>query len=424
MNVEAAFSVFTSVSSFPYLRRNFTPQKAMTMTLIHGVRSRSVVSSSGTRIHHLPLDTDGDINLDDSSSALALLAQITSSAERFADSLKMTTQEVKEAIEARRAESIALDERLSKLEDENRSILSAGEIGKMKHRMICRHRYEHMRKPFVCRECWTDLPICVCKLFRTDKLSNQSDTTVDDAEKGQKALLPKGVERVIVWTHHEEWGRTANTGSLLPLGLERTEMLMKGLDEHDAIMNEILNSDDWIPVVLWPGNGNDDKFQTLTLPDLRKRIGVVDEESRNTITNNTENSGRYVLISIEGTWNNARKMANKLPSTVLRLDLGDEVAENFASSTKNGGILFNPDYNSQLDPLSTTCLYPSLLSPLRRQGRSKHNRGKIENVSTLEATIVALLGLGLSNKAAGHILQVARTKVDRMLVYSGKYRSE
>ena len=103
-----------------------------------------------------------------------------------------------------------------------------------------------------------------------------------------------------------------------------------------------------------------------------------------------------LLISIEGTWNNARKMANKLPSNVLRLDVGNEIAAHHHNSEST----------------------PSLLAPLRRQGKGK--LGRSDNVSTLEATIIALQALGLRNEDARRILEIAQTKVNRLVEYSGK----
>mmetsp|Transcript_34190 Transcript_34190/g.62884 ORF Transcript_34190/g.62884 Transcript_34190/m.62884 type:complete len:294 (+) Transcript_34190:3-884(+) len=288
----------------------------------------------------------------------------------------------------------------------------------MKHQMICRHRYDNLRRPWICRKCWTHLPICVCPLFESDDGALSSERENDllnkaEKERSSKAALPKGIDRVVLWTHHEEWGRTSNTGSLLPLGLERTEMLMKGLPEHDEIMDDLLSRDDLTPVVLWPGKGQENNA-TTTIPELQRRFAENDDECNNNNSKNTKPD--IVLISIEGTWNTARKMVNKLPSKVLRLDLGDEVAANFSIPEMNGGIFCNSSYPSSFPPPSNKPDEAlSLLAPLRRQ---KH--GKRENVSTAEATIVALLGLGLGHEDAGRILRVLRTKVDRLLQYSGK----
>lgn len=425
MNVGAAFSIITSLNY--YSRHCFSSLSAMTMkskscwpTLHADVVPDRSAAKSCTRTFARKSGKDA-LEMEDVSSTLS---RLTMSPERYAASLNMTTQQVDEAIEARKAASPALDQRLTTYEDEYRSILSAEEIGRMKHRMICRHRYDHMRKPFVCRRCWTDVPICVCPLFDA-KESTINQSTTDDIGKEHRATIPKGVERVVVWTHHDEWGRTANTGSLLPLGLESTDMLMKGLDEHDAIMNEIIHSEDVMPVVLWPGKGTDEDIRTISLPELRRLLGS-DAASHTPQPNNVNNTQRRcVLITIEGTWNNARKMANKLPSKVLRLDLGNEIAASFSSPTKYQGIFFDPNYDTNASPSSKSFISPSLLAPLRRQGRGNtHNRGKMENVSTLEATLVALVGMGLRNEDAGHILWIARTKVDRILDYSGKYHAK
>lgn len=438
MNVGVALSIFTSAFSLNncYSRHYILFLTAMQKSrrCLMSLQEEVVVPDGSITLSCTSNGANENTNKRDSidmDGVSSTLSRLTMSPGRYADSLNMTIQQVNETIEARKAAGTAIGQRLATLEDEHGSILSAEEMGKMKHRTICRHRYDHMRKPLVCRRCWTDLPICVCQLFKANESTNQYSTDID-VEREHKALLPTGVDRVVIWTHHDEWGRTANTGSLLPLGLERTEMLMKGLDEHDAIMNEILHSEDFLPVVLWPGKGNDEEIRTISLPELRRIVGGGedddddDEEEVNiSKLNNIKHPQRCVLISIEGTWNNARKMANKLPSKVLRLDLRDEIAASFSSPTQYEGIFFNPEYNTNADPASASFCSPSLLAPLRRQGRgNRHNRGKMENVSTLEATLVALVGMGLGNKEASRILWIARTKVDRILDYSGKYHAK
>mmetsp|Transcript_5838 Transcript_5838/g.14599 ORF Transcript_5838/g.14599 Transcript_5838/m.14599 type:complete len:417 (-) Transcript_5838:614-1864(-) len=301
------------------------------------------------------------------------------SSERFAKACNLTIKEMNEIAQTRREISQTHHESLKTFGDEHQH-LTASEIGKAKHQMICRHRYEHLRRPFVCAKCWTYLPICVCNLFK------------------EKASLPRGVERVIVWTHDGEWGRTSNTGSLLPLGLEGTDMLMRGLDEHDDIMHNLLARDDIIPVILWPGKGgkDDEDVATLSASELRRNFFLDNQGEKNSEDTIVR---RIVLISIEGTWSNARKVVNKLPKDVVRLDLKDEIAAYFAAA-KN---------QSQISP-------PSLLAPLRRQGEG----GKRDNVCTVEATVIALQALGLGMDDGRRILDVAKTKVDRIMQYTGR----
>jgi DTW domain-containing protein YfiP len=330
------------------------------------------------------------------------LAHLVSSTERFAASLNMTVEQVDEAINARRLASATLNEQLIAFEEDNKEIMTAAEIGRRKHRMICQHRFQNFRNAFVCKKCWTFTPICVCHLFE-HRESN------DDAEGDNKAPLPQGVEKLIVWTHHDEYGRTSNTGSLLPLGLRQTHILMKGLLEHEELFNEILCQKDLTFVVLFPDKKSNRASTTIT--DLKRIITETSSRSQN----DDNNKGGIVLISIEGTWNTARKMVNKLPPHVLRLDLSHEIRLNFTTPEINDGVFIDTNVTmpNELSPSSSS---PSLLAPLRRQGKG----AKQDCVSTVEATIVALLALGLSVEEASFILNCARTKVKRIQEYTGK----
>lgn len=331
-----------------------------------------------------------------SSSSLAHLA---SSRERFAASLNMSVEQVAEAIKARQVASTDLNEQLIAVEENNSEKLTAAEIGRMKHQMICQHRYQFFRNPFVCRKCWTFTPICVCHLFEERKRSQNNDA--------YKAQLPKGVEKLLIWTHHDEYGRTSNTGSLLPLALEQTDILMKGLPEHDKIINETLHRKDVTPVVLWPDKKS--KGESATITDLRR---VIKQTTASPGQNHGhKNTDRIILIAIEGTWNTARKMVNKLPPNVIRLDLSEEIRRNFTTPSINEGIFIDTTIKS-----STSLNAPSLLAPLRRQGQG----AKQDTVSTLEAALVALVALGLTVDDALFILNCAREKVRRIQEYTGK----
>jgi len=329
------------------------------------------------------------------------LAHLASSPERFAASLNMTVEQVDEAINARKLASTTLNEQLIAIEEDNKQNMTAAEIGRQKHRMICQHRFNHFRNAFVCKKCWTFTPICVCRLFEQRERS--------DMDSDSKAQLPNGVEKLIVWTHHDEYGRTSNTGSLLPLGLQQTDILMKGLLEHEQVMNDVLCRKDVTPVVLWPDKKS--KRASTTISDLKRKIADMSSGNQN----EGSNYGGIVLISIEGTWNTARKMVNKLPPHVLRLDLSDEIRLNFTTPEMNKGVFIDNSVTTAGET-SQSPSAPSLLSPLRRQGKG----AKQDNVSTLEATIVALLALGLSVDEASFILNCARRKVKRIQEYTGK----
>jgi len=325
---------------------------------------------------------------------LQSLAHLASSPERFAMSHNVSHDQIELRKSVRREASNSLHERLVAFERENKSSLSPSDIGKTKHQMICRHRLEHQRNPFVCQKCWTFEPLCVCHAFDQNK-----------------APLPMGIEQVIVWTNHNEWGRTSNTGSLLPLGLNNTTILMKGLEEHEQVMRMFLARDDLVPIVLWPGSTGEN-IASISLEELRVELNVAKKVSI------SEKEGEHMqemacksllLIALEGTWNDARRMVNRLPKDVLRLDISDATAANFANSR---GIF---SVASDL-PAPMSINSPSMLAPLRRQG----NGGSADNVSTLEATIVALYELGLSDQDAKNILDIARLKVNRIREYTGK----
>ena len=326
----------------------------------------------------IPTSLSNKQNLDEMEN----MSHLVSSKERYAQTYGMTPRQLEQTIRARRQFSEDVHRQI--LELDNRNELDKNTVGKMKHQIICKHRYNHRRNPFVCVKCWTHLPICVCDLFGRDKIA-----------------LPGGVRGVYIWTHHHEWGKSSNTGSMLPLALDKTQMLMKGLPDHDNKMQkEVLDNSisSAIPVVLWPGKGDDDK-QTVSISELRNR------------------KEELVLVPMEGTWNNCRRMVNKLPDNILRLDLGQEISDFFSDHDQE--ILLTRSNHSTWAPLpKPISLSPSLLAPLRRQGKGKE--GSPTNVSTLEATVIALMGLGMEKEDGAWILGNAMEKVDRIRRFTGK----
>lgn len=378
----------------------------------------------------VPPDANDDRDCDGTTAPAPgkSLAHLASSPERIAESCGMRPRDVRDAIRRRREATLELNERVIALDRDNCNRedganspqLTPAELGRAKHRLICRHRYDHLRKPLVCRRCWTHLPICVCHLFEEERGGARNGDCDPSEEKERrrdskkKSSLPRGVDRVIVWTHHEEWGRTSNTGSLLPLALERTEMLMKGLEEHDEIMDGLLSRDDLTPVILWPGKGGVNNATTVS--ELRSMIAdgklKPDDGGEDLEPGEDRNDqARLVIVAVEGTWTAARKMVNKLPPHALRLDLGDDVIANFTMPEMNDGIFCNSTYPN--GPVAHEG--SSLLAPLRSQ-----RNGSAENVSTLEAAVVALLALGLGVDDAGRVLRIARTKVERIYEYVGR----
>lgn len=337
------------------------------------------VSGAIIRRRHVPLDQRSFLpflaglcaNPDSSfqekleSTTHVSLSDMLSSPERYASSLNMTLEQVQERKLSHRTASAEM----------NRRLQSKSLSGKEKHALMCQHRLENGRHPFACPKCWSYLPVCVCNLAAPQLCLKQQNL------------------KVVVWTHHREWGLTSNTGSILSLMLsnQSCELLMKGLPEHDRILQDtILNENSVLPIVLWPSNGND-KDSTTTTVSL--------EEVQEELLQSSNSHRRVVLIAVDGTWRNARRMVARLPSSIPRLDLPEDIV--FSSSVSSS----------------------SILAPLRSRGESGNDdiTSEKRQVCTAEAVVGALQGLGaLDQIQAQHILEVTRTKVDRIKRYRGK----
>ncbi|CAJ1959548.1 unnamed protein product [Cylindrotheca closterium] len=362
----------------------------------------------------------------------------------------MTQEEVEYQKEFYQNASQELQERLERLDKDEG--LSPATVGKRKHELICAHRLKFGRHPFVCSKCWSYLPVCVCHL----------------ATRSSKEWKYKNLLQVLVWTHHREWGLTSNTGSILGLTLGNNDasshvvdtthidpstdennpcrLLMKGLPKHDEILQNILDDsarkregDDeshgvdhdgsTLVVVLWPSSNPEN---AITLPQLRRELEASDpnncfdsnphEEVSDAMVSSSQK--KIVLLAVDGTWRNARRMVAKLPSHVKRLDL-DESTIRWNDSKATG------DENSPSEDSSSML---SILAPLRRRGPSgkenqktdlKVNASSLDNekrqVCTAEAVVAALHEVGaIDTELAQQVLYATQTKVDRVRRYRGK----
>ena len=209
----------------------------------------------------------------------------------------------------------------------------------------------------------------------------------------QKLSIPEHLE-IVVWTHHREWGLTSNTGCLLPLMLENCKLSMKGLSEHDEAMErEVFSDDECLAVVLWPDQStaaSSRKSKTVEAETITLEEVLVEIKTR-----------RVVLIAVDGTWRNARRMVSRLPASVRRLDLPLDVVYSEQSSE---------DVSSNMK---------SLLSPLRSKGPSLSNESE-RQVCTAEAVVGALLHMGLDEFEGDKVINLATKKVDVVRKYRGK----
>jgi len=275
------------------------------------------------------------------------LSHLVSSSERYALALNATVMEIEGRIQERLEAVRELQERLS---------FDNTLTGEDRHRVVCEHRLRHGKHPFVCEKCWCYQPICLC-----GELSQRSKVDVPCGE-------------VIVWTNQKEWGSPSNTGSLLPLMLRNTRLWMKGLDD-DKMAGLVAASrsrdDGRFAVVLWPrsrhllpplqpqsgpkNSGNDDdddddnRFEWLDAQQLLRHVPA----------------SNISLIVLEGTWQQANRMASKLRSLPrLSIDASAVLAGSGGETRKS-----------------------SLLQPLRRNSRS---------LCTAEAVIAACGQLSLA----------------------------
>lgn len=360
------------------------------------------------------VNDDSEGNSEENHVDLDDIAKYASSLERFAEAVKLTVEEVVAIRETYETAATALHRNL---QDPNLS-------GHLKHQLHCRHRLEHGRQPFVCSTCWSYLPICLCKKdYSTEhqaislEISGPANTTVSCL--------------VILWTHHKEWGTPSNTGSVLTvaMGGDKCQMLMKGLDEHDAVLQQILQQQSHalneivFPVLLWTdkdgddenkANGSNSQRQSVTIEQLNEELleAAVHSETSTEVSVNL--SIRLVVIAVEGTWGHARRMVTKLPTTLRALQL----SEHEIFGWRSHGV------------------QRSLLHPLRKQKkiqvfkkddattRAATATGIVFNthkVCTVEAVVSALVAVAaLTIPQAESILALAEQKVNRTIQYQGK----
>lgn len=298
------------------------------------------------------------------------LSDRLSSPQRYASALNLTMGEVARI----------------KQEHENATaklhrILASDEIpGKEKHELLCQHRLDHGRHPFVCKKCWSYLPVCVCSMAGGDKIS-----------------LPQNLS-VVVWTHHREWGLTSNTGGLVGLVLEDCHVLMKGLAAHEAILTQYLDDPDTVVLVLWPDPKSDNNTGRTGAGARHMALPVAKEILRNK---------KVVLIAIDGTWRNPRRMVARLPQDKLYCtDLSMNALQAIFDGRGNRATIYGKfGRGSQ-----------SLLAPLRGRGP---NVGE-NQVCTAEAVAGALIQLGLPRTEADRLLSLAINKVDLVCRYRAK----
>ena len=356
-----------------------------------------------------------------------------SSPERYAQSLNLTIAQVQERIHQRQESVDKLQRQLQHISNNNNNNPLE------KQALLCRHRYEHGQHPFVCRKCWTYQSICLCR--RQQHMTKQRTMIT----------LRSPCHSIVLWTHRQEWGSVSNTGSILPLILKKTCLLMKGLPEHEEEWKNLLQqqkrdddvssslqsypqrrlSDDTfheaddsstsslIPIVLWPQNNKKNNTQKKN-PQQQSSSSADSSTSSSTDDTATPTywtmddirqmardnpQQQFVLVAVEGTWRQARRMVSSdLLQSFPRLSLAPVLQQ---QETNNAN-----DNDLDHDIIQSPTLQQSLLAPLRNKPGS---------LCTAEAVAYALQALEwITPDEAEAVLDLARTKVDRVRRYQGK----
>lgn len=290
------------------------------------------------------------------------LAHLISSVDRYAQALGVSVEQVQDRIAARQAATAELVEKLAAVED-----------GPMKHLIVCQHRYENGRHPFICPKCFSYLPICCCN------------------ELSIKKKTPLPIRSVILWTHSDEWGKGSNTGCILPLILENTHILMKGL--HEEQLEQLLHPNDGVilqPVVLWPEVTGLTRSTKKTSASASTGVGNAkqlpppprphERWDASTIAG-LQSFDNIVLIAVEGTWRQARRMVSKLPYPRLGIQ-------------PTARTILDTDDSLPLPSLTTTttkslsgpAVASSWIEPLRKRSRNRDP----STVCTAQAVLLAL----------------------------------
>ncbi|PNW76275.1 hypothetical protein CHLRE_12g541150v5 [Chlamydomonas reinhardtii] len=207
---------------------------------------------------------------------------------------------------------------------------------------------------FSCPTCWLLPGLCVC---------------------GRMQRFSPRQTRVVVHAHHGEWGSASNSGSILPLSLEGSEMLLYGHPAHDERLRALLADTSRTVALLWPGSDS-------LLPAQLQAVAA------------ERSGGQVTVVALDATWGNARRMQGWFPKGTLTVKLPPE------STLKDNKL--------------------SLLRPVRKYG------GDLEcgRVSTVEAVASLLYELEGDESMYKGLLENLKIKVDacrlqknRTLVY-------
>ena len=269
-----------------------------------------------------------------------------------------------------------------------------------KHDAAARHHVVWGRSTFACAECWLLKGNCVCRSLVKATAARESSErwTKKHATDRDRVSMSPPYARVVTYAHQNEVARGNSTGNLIPATLPFGELLVAGLAEHEARLENVLRENEGRVAVLWPR-------PTMAFAEIRERMRDARETADS--TNNRASDARvgWTFVAVDATWNSARKMVSRIPASVPRVSVP---AEAFQALAK------------RVPPLPT---HDSLLGPVRKYDARAKKKGAENNVvmdsgrrSTFEAVLASLLAVGaLDEDACAALLRNVKVKVNAVL---------
>ena len=270
-----------------------------------------------------------------------------------------------------------------------------------KHDASARHHVVWGRSTFACAKCWLLKGNCVCRFL------SKAFTAPKSGASSQCSMRPPFV-RVVVYAHHNEVARGNGSGNLVPACLPFGELLVAGLAEHEKRLAFLLRENTGRVAVLWPRG-------TMEAAEIKEMLsnGAVNGGIEADTSANEKNATGWTLIAVDATWNSARKMVSRIPSSVPRVSVPAEAFQALAA---------------RVPPLPT---HDSLLGPVRKYdarekkqkdqtpgtpSSSRDGAGDSGRRCTFEAVLASLLAVGaLDEDACASLLRNVKVKVNAVL---------
>lgn len=174
-------------------------------------------------------------------------------------------------------------------------------------------RHDSLVRNNKCMRCWYKKERCICSRM----------STID---------IP---HHVIVLLHSKEYARLSNTGKIIAASCPDSTVLIAGIKEHQAILEELVRDSPYPVCVLFPTQ------DAISVPELLARHPAtegqqpvskrrrLDQEATTLATTASPavDDGRHLqaavrpftIIIIDGTWHQARHVVRYVPDTVPRV---------------------------------------------------------------------------------------------------------